>query len=361
MTRSSLLLEYTPRRANRWRRELRAIGRDSLALWREFRRSIIVFLVAIFVGGYIYGELLVQAGYPRLPYIEMPFYMVLLMLIQVPGEIPSQPQLLIFWYAMPLLSIYIIGQGIVDFVRLFFNRNERRNAWEEAVASTYRNHVIVMGAGHLGVRVIRSLVQMGFDVVAIDNAIKPEPNRVLAQLRVPLIAADGRLPDTLERAGLRDADAFIVCTSNDYMNLEVTMRARDLNRAIRIVVRMWDIDFAQQIQQFMNVEAVLSASDLAAPIFAGSALGVQITQTVQVGGVDYSMIRLRVESKSFLDGATIERLEQENDIDIVLQRRDDQVEVHPAPDSKVVAGDTLVIFAQHNQITDLVARNRRRR
>jgi voltage-gated potassium channel len=361
MPRSHLMLTQPPRRVNRWWRTVRAIQRDSLALWREFRRPIIVFLLATLVGGYIYGELLVGAGYPRLPYIELPFIMILLMVLQSPGDIPSQPQLLIFWYVMPMISIYIIGRGVADFVRLFFNRSERRNAWEEAVASTYRNHVIVMGAGHLGLRVIRALVQMGFDVVAIDNSIKPESQAELSRLRVPLIVGDGRLPETMEQAGLRKAEAFVVCTSNDHLNLEVTMRARDLDPNVRIVVRTWDNQFAEQIRHFMNVEAVLSASDLAAPAFAGLALGIEITQTLQVKGVDYSMIRLHVEPGSFLDGGTIEALQQDNEIDIVLHEHNGDVRVHPAHDNVVAAGDTLVIFAQHHKITDIVARNRRRR
>jgi Trk K+ transport system NAD-binding subunit len=356
LPRTQLLIPS--RRVNRWWRTIRALYRDSSALWREFRWSIVVFLLATLVGGYLYGELMVLAGYPRLPYIDLPYLMVMLMFFQAPGDAPPQPQLVAFWYIMPLIGIYIVGRGAVDFVRLFFDRSERRNAWEEAVASTYRNHVIVMGAGHLGLRVIRSLVSMGLEVVAIDSALKPESEAELRRLKVPLIAADGRLPDTMKNAGLRHAQAFIVCTSNDHLNLEVTMRARDLNPDVRIVVRMWDNQFTAQIRRFMNVEAVLSASDLAAPAFAASALNIEITQTLTVGDTDYSMIRLQVAPGSFLDGETIEALQDSNQIDIVLHGNGDRVNVHPAHNVKVCAGDTLVIFAQHHRITDIVARNR---
>ncbi len=320
-----------------------------------------MFLLAVLLGGYVYGELLVAAGYPRIPYIDLPYTMLSLMILQPPGEPPPQPQLIAFWYIMPLLSVYIVGRGTVDFVRLFFNRNERRNAWEEAVASTYRNHVIVMGVGHLGLRVVRSLAQMGFEVVGIDQNIRPESAAELARLSVPLVAADGRLPSTLKTAGLRHAQAFIVCTSNDHLNLEATMRARDLNRDIRIVVRVWDSQFAEQISRFMNVEAVLSASDLAAPAFAGSALGIEITQTLNVHGVEYSMIRLYVEAGSFLDGETIENLQQKHDMDIVLHGQGDSLQVHPSHENTVRPGDTLVIFAQHHRVTEIVSRNRRKR
>ncbi len=357
MPRSQLLI---PQHPHRRLRTIRAIYRDSSALWREFRRPIIVFLLAVLGGGYLYGELAVRSGYPRIPYIDLPYTMLSLMIVQPPSSLPSELHLMAFWYIMPLIGVYVVGRGTVDFVRLFFNRHERRHAWEEAVASTYRNHVIVMGVGHLGLRVVRSLVQMGMDVVAVDDNIRPEPEVELARLKVPLVAADGRLPATMRAAGLHNAQAFVVCTSNDHLNLEATMRARDLNPDIRIVVRVWDNQFAAQIRRFLNVEAVMSASDLAAPAFAGSALGIEITQTLNVGGVDYSMIRLHVEPGSFLDGETVESLQQKHDMDIVLHGRDDSVMVHPPHDNTVSAGDTLVIFAQHHNITDVVARNRRR-
>jgi Trk K+ transport system NAD-binding subunit len=45
---------------------------------------------------------------------------------------------------------------------------------------------------------------------------------------------------------------------------------------------------------------------------------------------------------------------------VVLHERGGAVDVHPPHDLTVRAGDTLVIFARHAQITDIVARKRRR-
>ncbi len=361
MSQPRLLIPQDRKLSSRWARTLRVLYRDTTALWYEFRRPILVFALAIFGGGLLYGELLVLAGYPRVPIIVLPYYMLMMMVFQAPEVPPPEPYLIVFWYAMPLIAGYVIGRGAVDFARLFFNRSERRNAWEEAVASTYRNHVIVLGVGHLGLRIIRTLVQMGFEVVAIDNAIAPERDAELGKLGVPVIAADGKHRSTLEAAGLRYAQAFIVCTSHDYVNLEVTMQARDLNPDVRIVVRMWNAQFAKQIRHFMNVEAVMSASDLAAPAFAGSAVGVEVAQTMHVNGCEFSMIKMQVAAGSFMDGATIAAVEEDYDTDIVLLERGEGVQVHPLGTTILHPGDTIVIFAQYSQITDLVARNSKRR
>lgn len=360
MPSTRLVLPRGRRRSTRAIRVLRAVWRDSSALWSEFRSSILLFFLVVIGGGLLYGELRVLAGYPRTPYLELPYYMLRMMVLEPPTEdAPREWYLMLFWYLMPILAVFIIGRGAADFVRLFFDRSERRSAWEEAVASTYRNHVIILGIGHVGLRVARTLVGMGFDVVAIDVKLKPDIDEELSKLGIPVIIGDGRLPGTLEKAGLRAAQAFIACTASDQTNLEVIMRVRDMHPDIRIVARMWDDQFTKQLKYFMDVQAVHSASELAAPVFAGAAVGIELTQTLHIHGVDYSMIRFRVEPGSFLEGGTVGALQADYDMDIVLLGRSGNVEVQPHNDATVQAGDTLVIFARHDRVIDIVERNRR--
>jgi Trk K+ transport system NAD-binding subunit len=330
-------------------------------LWGEFRGAILAFLLVIVGGGFLYGELWVRAGYTRLPYIDLPYIMLGFMVFQPHTGVLPNSELMVFWYTMPLLALLIVGRGAADFVRLFFNRSERRNAWEEAVASTYRNHVIILGIGHVGLRVARTLCGMGFEVVGIDQKVKPEIDEELSALGIPVIAGDARLPQTLEKAGLRQAQSFIACTASDQTNLEVIMRVRDMNPNVRIVARMWDDHYTKQMKHFMGVQEVHSTSDLSAPIFAGSAVGIEITQTLMVDGVEYSMIRLKVEAGSFLESATIGQLQRDNNMDIVLHGRGGHIDVQPDQGLVVQGGDTLVIFARHDRVIDLVERNRRAR
>lgn len=341
---------------------MRAIWHDSRALFKEFSRPLLAMVLSVFVAGFVYGELHTNiAGLePPIAIIDRPYTMIQLMVIETPAEYDETPDewyLIIFWYLQPLIGIYIVGRGAVDFVRLFFNRGERRTAWELAVAQTYRKHVILLGVGHVGLRVARTLSEMGFEIVAIDDDLDADADDLLSSLGIPLIADDGRLTATLKNAGIEYARAIIVCTSNDHLNLEMTMRARDLNPDIRIVTRMWDSRFAAQIKRFLNVE-VMSASDLAAPAFAGSAVGIEITQTIRIGSQDYSMIRLEVEHGSFMQGRTIDMLQEDEDLDIVLHGLEgEEPVVHPAGSIVVKGGDTLVLFARHSKIVEIVSRN----
>ena len=137
------------------------------------------------------------------------------------------------------------------------------------------------------------------------------------------------------------------------------MRARDLNANLRLIVRMWDSRFANQLKRYVGVEAVLSASELAAPAFAGAAFGVEIAQTLTVQNEAYTVFNLIIEPGSFMEGKTIDHIQEENDIDIVLVERDRRVEVHPRGTIVIKAGDKVVIFARHRQIMSIIEANRR--
>lgn len=359
MSKYRLVETVSLRQESRWMHVLRVGWHDTRALVREFRRPLLIVVIAVFIGGYVYMQLNnYHSDNEPLNYVDMPYIMLALMVLEASIEVPTEPHLIIFWYIMPLLAVYVVGQGAADFLRLFIDREQRRSAWGVAVASTYKRHIIVVGIGHTGIRIVRELTQMGFEVVAVDVGADKEAQERLHEVDVPLITGDGRLVKVLDTAGLSRATAVVVATSDDHVNLEVTMRVRDMNPDIRLVTRMWDRRLAQQMERFFDVE-VLSASDLAAPAFAGAAVGAEITQNLHIAGMEYSMIRLIVRAASFLDGQTVREIQESEGVDIVLLHRAefDMPDVHPSGDIKVRGGDTLVLFAHHDRITDLIGRN----
>ena len=359
MTSNRLVETVSPRQTKRHIRLLRVGFHDSRALINEFRRPLLIFFLAIFGGGFLYMQLNNSfSDNDSLNYLDMPYIMLALMVLEASIEVPKEAYLIVFWYLMPLVAVYVVGRGAANFLRLFIDREQRRSAWEVAVASTFRRHIIVVGIGHTGMRIVRELSQMGFEVVAVDMDIEKDSHERLHKRDVPLIAGDARDEHVLEMAQLRHAAAAIICTSDDYANLEITMRLRDMNPSVRVVTRMWDRRLARQIEQFLNVE-VLSASDLAAPAFAGAAVGAEITQNLHIAGLEYSMIRLVVRAGSFMDGRSVAAIQDGEGVDIVLLHRadDGMPDVHPSGDVIVRGGDTIVLFSQHDLITEIIGRN----
>ncbi|MDX2163227.1 MAG: TrkA family potassium uptake protein [bacterium] len=348
-------------RRTRAARRFRALWRYTSALWNEFYVPIVGFAVVLVAGGVLYGHLFYAARGETLAFNQLPYMMLALMLFQgIPEHpVPSEPELVAFWYVLPILGIILIGRGAADFVRLFFNVGENQSAWEEAVASTYRNHVIVIGAnGHVGLRVTRQLVGLGYEVVGIDQRNVPERLSELTRLSVPMISGDGRLPATLESAGIQHASAIVITTSNDQVNFEIAMRARAVNEHVRIVVRQWDTQFADQLKQMLGVQAVFSVSDIAAPVFAGAAAGLEIAPSLHIGSKDYSMVRIVVQPNTPLIGQTIGKLQTAYDMDIVLHECNGEITVQPHRETILQSGDTIVVFALHSTVQEISARAR---
>jgi uncharacterized protein with PhoU and TrkA domain len=70
-------------------------------------------------------------------------------------------------------------------------------------------------------------------------------------------------------------------------------------------------------------------------------------------------MRVTVNKGSFLDGRTVGELQEENDIDIVLHvEKGHSADVKPAHNATVHVGDILVIFAHHDKVLQIAARNR---
>jgi voltage-gated potassium channel Kch len=133
-------------------------------------------------------------------------------------------------------------------------------------------HVIVCGAGDVGVRIVECLKLTGAGIVVVERDQEGRFNQRIREMGIPLIIDDATLEETLERAAARSASAIICATDNDMRNLEVALNARSLNPSIRTVVRVYDRDFADQMQQNFHIEAALSSSAIASRAFAEAAL-----------------------------------------------------------------------------------------
>jgi voltage-gated potassium channel Kch len=133
-------------------------------------------------------------------------------------------------------------------------------------------HVIVCGAGDVGIRVVECLRLTGAETVVLERNQKGRYNQRVRELGIPLIIDDATLIETLDRAAVHSALAVICATDNDMINLQIALSARSRNTGIRTVVRVYERDFAEQMQRTFRVEAALSSSAIAARYFAEAAL-----------------------------------------------------------------------------------------
>jgi voltage-gated potassium channel len=346
------------RRRHPWKRVLLAHWRDVRVLSRQFSIPLLLFVFSVLLGGLIFYLLYSHAELQGLTYAEAVYAIFSMIFFGESIPFPRQWYLQIFFFVMPIIGLGLIVRGVLDFGVMLFNKSAREDEWQVALASTYKNHVIVAGIGRLGFRIVQQLLDSGEEVVGIE--ISPESEfvqRVMAE-KVPVVFGDAAHPDVLAQAGVQRAEAIVTCTENDLTNLGIALNARELAKDIRVVLRMFDHDMAQKVARGFDIFTAFSTSALAAPAFAAAATRSDVTHAFYVGDHLLNVSDMTVNAGSSLVGKQICDLERELDFSVILHNREGQVDLHPEPDTALKAGDQVCVFASLDVLNRLGRLNR---
>jgi voltage-gated potassium channel len=336
-------------RLRRWK----AAWRDTLILMNEFRSPLILFTVAVIGGGFLYAAIADLVGKPVQSLAAAVFIILTAAFLQPVGEFPEYFGLQLFHFLMPIVGVIILAQGLADFGSLLFNRRARNKEWEMAVASTMNKHIILVGLGHLGYRIAQKLHEMGKNVVIIELKATQHTVSAAREMGIPVIEEDGRNATALVGANIKDAQTIILASQNDAMNLQIALKARSLNPTIQVVIRIFDEDFAHALQDQFGFTA-MSATEMAAPVFAAAAAGADVTNPISIEGQQLSLARMTIAAASLLANKTVGYVEDNYHLNIILLRHDHNSEMHPTDTRPLHAGDTLAVLGGPEQLRKLM-------
>lgn len=346
-------------------RLIRATLRDWYVLIREFWWPLTLFSLSVLGVAILFDVFYTHPDTPDGLAYDNALYAVLQMTILGP-ELPIPEGeghwLVIFYFIMPVIAVTFGGQGVANFTSLLFNRRARGAEWINALASTYNNHVVVCGLGHVGSRVVENLLRSGTEVIGIEKIITNQPltDRVV-RWGVPVIEGDIRSIEVLERANIKTAKAVVMCSNDDMANIEAAIHCRQLNPDIRLVVRMFDADLAQKMKETLHIEEAFSASALAAPIFAGAALDVDVDHAFALGSDILSVGRITINANTRLAEVTVGQVEDEFECSIIVHERNGERDMHPQETIQLRAGDMIAILADLPTLNQVAKWNRKGR
>jgi Trk K+ transport system NAD-binding subunit len=233
-----------------------------------------------------------------------------------------------------------------------------------------RNHVIVVGLGSLGVRVISDLTAAGYDAAVIENDDDNPFLPLAAQLDVPVIFGDATLRQTLESACIDRARAVAVLTQDDMVNIETGIVLSEMygpdvlpelqRPDVPIVLRVYDRELGFAVAQRFGFENVRSTVELAAPWFIGAAMGLQVLGTFSVGQSSFMIGAMLVEAGSELDGLTMFEMSTQTRV-IAITRQDAPIRLHPRRDALLRAGDTAYLVGPYRELLDTLRKGQRPR
>jgi len=336
--------------ARRRRRPLQAVGRAvRAALSRKLGLAVLATLLVTALA----GAVLVHAD--SIDGVWKSIYVTLLTAVGSSDVEPTRSgvaqaaQLVLTISGLALLPLITaaVVEGMVN-ARLALSHGK--------TAAQYEDHIVVVGLGSVGTRVLRQLVDLGLEVVAIDRRADARGAKVAERLGVPFIVGDAALEETLRSASIATSKALVVVSTDDVTNLQAALNARAVRPDLRVVLRLFDDDFARRVQTAFSITISRSVSRLAAPAFAAAMLDRDVLATIPVDRHALLVAGVQVLAGSPLDGAPLSRADRPLSVRVIGLASADSEWVDWAPDPRQVlsAGDRIMIVARRAGLRALV-------
>ncbi|MFE1293238.1 NAD-binding protein [Streptomyces sp. NPDC058731] len=172
-------------------------------------------------------------------------------------------------------------------------------------------HVVLLGLGKIGTRVLTRLRELDVPVVCVEAGPEARGLATARRLRVPVVLGDVTQEGVLESAKIHRAAALLAVTSSDTTNLEAVLYARGIRPDLRTVLRLYDDDFATAVYRTLRAAhphaqtRSRSVSHLAAPAFAAAMLGRQILGAIPVERRVLLFAAVDVAGHPQLEGRTV--------------------------------------------------------
>jgi Trk K+ transport system NAD-binding subunit len=133
-----------------------------------------------------------------------------------------------------------------------------------------KDHVILCGLGRVGYEVAKELLRRGETVLVIE---KDPHHRFLESIRsqgARIFVGDASIPQVLSDAGVERASGLFSLINDDVKNLEIGLNGRSLRPELRLILRVFDKDMAEQLRQRLDIHFAMSTSAIAAEVLVES-------------------------------------------------------------------------------------------
>ncbi|WP_431681544.1 NAD-binding protein [Kitasatospora sp. KL5] len=232
-----------------------------------------------------------------------------------------------------------------------------RRGVPRAPGAGVRGHVVVVGLGSVGIRVAALVHETGVPVVCVERDPQARGIAAVRALGIPVLVGDAPLESQLRRARIHRARALAAVTSDDAANLEAALEARAVRPDVRIVVRLFDDDFAHHVYATLGNVASRSVSYLSAPAFAAALMGREVLGTLSVYRHVLLIAELVADDASGLVGRDLRSIEAPDGVRVIAVR----LARHPGDlqwnfadrGHRLEAGDRIVVAATRSGLARL--------
>ncbi|MFE7978749.1 NAD-binding protein [Streptomyces shenzhenensis] len=221
-------------------------------------------------------------------------------------------------------------------------------------------HVVLLGLGKIGTRVLTRLRELRIPVVCVEADADARGLATARRLRVPVVLGDVTQEGVLEAAKIHRAHALLAVTSADTTNLEAVLYARSVRPDLRVLLRLYDDDFATAVYRTLRaahpgaLTRSRSVTHLAAPAFAGAMFGRQILGAIPVERRVLLVAAVEVDGHPQLEGRSVAEAFRAGAWRVLALEGQQQ----PSPDQVLRAGDRVVLAATRRGLAELLGHHR---
>jgi Trk K+ transport system NAD-binding subunit len=274
------------------------------------------------------------------------------------------PWLRAYAIGLMLLGVLLATLWFALLTQLMLSGRIERSVWRRRIA-TMRGHVIVVGLGSIGFRVLLALLAARERVVVLERDPSNRYLRRARELDVAVVIGDATDPETLAAVNLGRAGAVAVLTSDDLVNIETGLAVRDqLGPSwadVPVVLRVFDRELCDTVETGFGFEHVRSTDALAAPWFVGAALGLTVLGTFYVDHTPFMVGQLTVPRGGGLDGLAMGELSARTRV-VAIRRAGGggpgrHLEHPPRKGTRFGAGDDAFLVGPYEELLAVLRRD----
>lgn len=278
--------------------------------------------------------------------------------IDLTGNVPGR----LFNVAIAISGIGFIWVMFSNFTALLLARamdpaRQRVRLIKEV--SVMHGHYIVCGLGRIGANVVRELSATGHSFVAIEQSQAAIDSYLLQHDRGDerVLIADASDDDALLDAGLKTAAGVFAVTGNDSQNMLISLSAKQLNPAVRVVARVHDVGNIEKCRR-------AGADEIVSPDFTGALRMASAMLRPQAAGfIDELLSHPGAMRVVDVDVPAQRASKPLGDLDlrgsgylVLGVRHQGKLEVNAGPETLLSSGSVLIVLASAEGKRDLEQR-----
>ena len=225
--------------------------------------------------------------------------------------------------------------------------------------------IIIVGAGLTGTELAKRLISEKNDVTIIDSN-EDVMRHVANRLDCMCIADNGNNLETLEQAGIAKADALVMLTESDEVNMITCSLADTVYPEVTKIARVRNYDYYLETRKTISQHADSFSGEHRPPygidymVYPDQEAADAINQALEHGAVtevltfentEFEVMPVTVEEGSKLDGALVQDLRGFIDVPFLLVYvENNERSFLPHGSTKIAAEDRLGILAKKNDM-----------